>query len=115
MGYKQGDIVWIDYQYIGKLESKPRPCIIISNKSSHSLDNDYLICPITSTIRLNKYSVLIENKDLSRTLPKDCEIRANKIFTYRESKFLEKHGEVINKDKMIEVLSKTHDATKLDN
>lgn len=104
--YKQGDIVWIDYQFIGDTESKKRPCIIISNLESNSLDNDYIICPITTTNRINKFSALIENKFLSRSLPKSCEVRCNKIFTYRENKILEKHCEIIDEDFLKEVLDK---------
>lgn len=104
--YKQGDIVWIDYQYIGDSESKKRPCIIISNLESNNLDNDYIICPITTTSRLNVFSVVIENKYLSRSLPKTCEVRCNKIFTYRESKIISKHCEVIDESFLKEIIDK---------
>lgn len=107
MSYKQGDIVWIDYQYIGKNESKPRPCIVVSNSNSNTIDTDLIICPITTTIRLNSFSVLIENKDLSRSLPENmCEIKTNKIFTYNSSKILNKHGEIISRDKIREIIEK---------
>ncbi|KAB1065195.1 type II toxin-antitoxin system PemK/MazF family toxin [Salibacter halophilus] len=104
--FNQGDIIWIDYQYIGEKDSKPRPCIIISNQTINDLDNDYLICPITTTNRLNKFSVPIENKFLSRSLPKSCEIRCNKIFTYREDKIKEKHCEIIDEDFLRNILDK---------
>jgi len=112
--YKQGDIVWIDYQYIGELSSKKRPCIIISNLESNNLDNDYLICPITTTNRINPFSALIDNKYLSRSLPQSSEIRCNKIFTYRQDKIAEKHCEVINKEFLEEVLAKVYSAIVVD-
>lgn len=114
INYKQGDIVWIDYQYIGKTESKKRPCIIISNLESNNLDNDYLICPITTTNRINQFSALIENKFLSRSLPKSCEIRCNKVFTYRQDKIVKKHCEIIEEEFLKEVLNKVAKAISAD-
>lgn len=104
--YNQGDIVWIDYQFIGEMESKKRPAIIISNQEANKLDSDYLICPITTTNRINKFSALIENRDLSRSLPQSCEVRCNKIFTYREDKIDSKHCEIINEAFLKEILEK---------
>lgn len=106
MSFKQGDIVWIDYQFIEKEGSKKRPCVIISNANSNSLDKDYLICPITTNQRLDQFSVLLERNHLSRSLPKSCEIRANKVFTYRESNIIEKHAEIIVADKLQEIVEK---------
>ncbi len=104
--FKQGDVVWIDYQYIGENDSKKRPCVIISNSKSNSLDNDYLICPITTTNRINPFSALIEDKHLSRSLPKSCEVRCNKVFTYRKDKIVEKHCEIIDGSLMKEIIKK---------
>lgn len=113
MTFKQGDIVWIDAQYIGDTASKPRPCIIVSNKSSNSIDSDYIICPITSNIRLDAFSVVIDNNDLSRSLPKSCEIRTNKMFAYSASKILNKHCEVINNAKLKEIIDKSISAIEI--
>jgi mRNA-degrading endonuclease toxin of MazEF toxin-antitoxin module len=113
--YRQGDIVWIDYQFIGDTESKKRPCVIVSNSLSNNLDKDYLICPITSTSRISPYSALIENKHLSRSLPKSCEVRCNKVFTYREDKIVSKHCEIIDEDFLKEVLSKVCAAIRFEN
>ncbi len=111
--YNQGDIVYIDFQYIDKKSgSKPRPCLVISNKSSNGIDGDILVCPITSTIRLTSFSVIIDNKDLSRSLPKECEIRTNKVFTYASKKVLSKHGEIINTAKLEEIINKVISAIK---
>lgn len=104
--FKQGDVVWIDYQFIGEKDSKKRPCVIISNSKSNVLDNDYVICPITTTNRINSFSALIEDKHLSRSLPKTCEVRCNKIFTYRKDKIVEKHCEIIDETLLKEILDK---------
>lgn len=104
--FKQGDIVWIDYQFIGENNSKKRPCVIISNSKSNTLDNDYLICPITTTNRINSFSALIEDKHLSRSLPKSCEVRCNKVFTFRKDKVVEKHCEIIDDTLLKDILDK---------
>lgn len=104
--FRQGDIVWIDYQFIGGKETKKRSCVIVSNTTSNELDNDYLICPITTTNRINKFSALIEDKFLSRSLPKSCEVRCNKVFTYRKDKIIEKHCEIIDEEFLKEILKK---------
>lgn len=104
--FKQGDIVWIDYQFIGENNSKKRPCVIISNSKSNTLNNDYLICPITTTNRINSFSALIEDKHLSRSLPKSCEVRCNKVFTYRKDKVVEKHCEIIDDTLLKDILDK---------
>jgi mRNA-degrading endonuclease toxin of MazEF toxin-antitoxin module len=112
--FRQGDVVWIDYQFIGDTESKKSPCVVISNSDSNKLDKDYLICPITSTSRISPYSALIENKYLSRSLPKSCEVRCNKVFTCREDKIVSKHCEIIDMDFLKEVLSKVATAIQFE-
>jgi len=48
------------------------------------LDNDMLIAQITSIIRGDKFSFQIRNSDLEIPLPKESEIRCNKIATIRK-------------------------------
>lgn len=115
MSFNQGDIVWIDWRYIDKInlqEKKPRPCLVISNKDSNDLDNDVLLCPITTNTRLNKFTVLLDNSDLSRSLPKKSELRANKIFTYKSSLVIGKHCEIINDLLLENILQKVFSAIK---
>jgi mRNA interferase MazF len=82
--YKQGDIIIINYPFSDDLKkSKLRPSIIISNQKSNSLDNDLLICPITTSIRASQFSYLIDEHDITNALPRNSEIRCNKIATIR--------------------------------
>jgi len=83
--YKQGDIVWVPYPLADKQgKTKVRPAIIISSEESNSLDNDLLIAQITSIIRSDKFSFRVRNSDLENPLPKESEIRCNKITTIRK-------------------------------
>ena len=89
--YQQGDIISVNYPFSDDFKkSKLRPAIIISNQKSNNLDGDVLICPITSTIRESEFSFLLNDIDLSDPLPKNSEIRCNKIATIRSSLILNK-------------------------
>jgi len=107
--YKQGDLVWLNYPYSDDFsQSKRRPAIIISNDISNSLDEDYLLCPITSILRNDIFPFRLENEFLSRPLPKTSEARCNKIVTVRESIIIAKFAslfpsQIIN---LIEVIKK---------
>ena len=82
--YKQGDIVAVHYPLTDKpVKTKLRPALIVSNDQSNSMDNDVLVCPLTTRIRNSKFSYQIINEDLTLPLPKDSEVRCNKIMTIR--------------------------------
>ena len=60
--YNQGDIVWVRYPFSDKPDkSRVRPAIVVSNHKSNKLDNDLLICPITSTLRDTPFSFVIQD------------------------------------------------------
>jgi mRNA interferase MazF len=105
--YKQGDLVWINYPYSDNFsQSKRRPAIIVSNDISNSLDDDYLLCPITSNLRNDSFSFRLENEHLSRPLPKISEVRCNKIVTVRESIIIAKFASLLPSKipKLIEII-----------
>jgi len=84
--YGQGDIISVWYPFSDNFKKgKSRPAIVISNEQSNLLDNDLLIAPLTSTIRNDPFSFPINNTDLTNPLPKECEIRCNKITTIRHT------------------------------
>lgn len=84
--YKQGDIIIVPYPFSDNFKKyKYRPAVIVSNKKSNDLDEDVLICPITSTIRENEFSYHLKEKDTKEALPVQSEVRCNKIVTIRKS------------------------------
>lgn len=84
--YQQGDIISVNFPFSDDIKkSKLRPAVVVSNKTSNDLDNDLLICPITSTIRKSDFSFILNDSDLTQPLPKNSEIRCNKIATIRNS------------------------------
>lgn len=116
MSYEQGDIVWIDWRYIDKVdegESKPRPCVVVSNKDCHTQDKgDIILCPITSNTRLNGFTFLLDNRSLSRSLSKFSEIRTNKLFTYKSSFVMKKHGVIIDDNIITQIINQVFSAIK---
>ena len=84
--YKQGDIIIVPFPFSDNLKKyKYRPAVIVSNQKSNDLDEDVLICPVTSTIRDNDFSYQLEEKDTDEALPVQSEVRCNKIVTIRKS------------------------------
>lgn len=89
--YNQGDIIIVNYPFSDDFKkSKLRPAIIISNQNSNVLDNDLLICPITTLIRASAFSYLIDENDITDALPRNSEIRCNKIATIRATLIINK-------------------------
>ena len=83
--FKQGDIVIVRYPFSDNpIKEKLRPAVIVSNSKSNKLDRDYLICPITSTLRETPFSFRLSKKHTEKNLPKKSEIRCNKIVTIRD-------------------------------
>jgi mRNA interferase MazF len=84
--YKQGDIIILPYPFSDDLKKyKYRPAVVISNQKCNDLDDDLLICPITSTIRENEFSHLLKEQDTKETLPVQSEVWCNNIVTIRKS------------------------------
>lgn len=84
--FKQGDIIAVRYPFSddpGK--SKLRPAVIISNERSNDLDQDFIISPITTTLRDTPFSFVLNEKDLISPLPRNSEVRCNKFATIRQN------------------------------
>ena len=76
----QQDLVWVKLPFSNLRESKVRPALVVSNNSYNKFNPDIVVCAITSKLKENAYSVLIENKDLSSgNLPIKSRVRADKI------------------------------------
>ena len=82
--YKQGDILMIRFPLADKPEkSIIRPVVVISNETSNNLDQDILVCQITTVIRETPFSFLLNDELLTTPMPQICEVRCNKIATVR--------------------------------
>ena len=63
--FNQGDIVLVSYPYSDYKGVKTRPAIIISNNIFNVSYQDILLIPLTSIIRGEEVSVILNSDDLS--------------------------------------------------
>lgn len=104
--YVQGDIIIVKYPFSDDPnKQKLRPAVIVSNAASNNLDKDYLVCPITSTLRDSKFSFLLQDNHTTNRLPKESEIRCNKIVTIRDKLIKDKFS-TLNEDAKQEVIKR---------
>ena len=108
----QGSIAWAAYPLTDKVDKlKRRPVLIISNDASNNLDGDYIVIPITKTIRHESFSLVIQPEDVLGELPVASELRCSKPFTVRDVLMYESIGSLDRKkvDQAIELL---HDSVR---
>ncbi|MFN0047869.1 MAG: type II toxin-antitoxin system PemK/MazF family toxin [Cytophagales bacterium] len=110
--YKQGDIieVWFPFSDF-PMKGKIRPAIIISNELSNAIDNDVLVAPITSKIRENEFSFLLQDEYLTISLPKNSEIRCNKMATIRISNIISKFS-FLKEERQSELIDRIYKSIK---
>lgn len=93
--FKQGDIWLVPFPYSDFNSYIKRPVLIISNNHFNEYSKDLLVCQITTKIRNDLNSILLEQKNLKfGSLPKISEIRCHKINILSKSKFLKKYSEI---------------------
>ncbi len=74
--YKQGDIIAVHYPLTDKpAKTKMRPAIVVSNEISNKLDNDILVCPITTKNHNTEFSYGLNNDQLMQLLLPGSEVR----------------------------------------
>jgi mRNA-degrading endonuclease toxin of MazEF toxin-antitoxin module len=85
--------VWAQFPLSDKLDKlKMRPVMIVSNKESNRLDNDLMVCPITSRLRADIFSLLLLDSMITIPMNIASELRCNKIMTLRHNLITEKAG-----------------------
>ena len=93
--FKQGDVILVPVPFTNLKESKQRPAIIISNDVRNAKNDDIIICGITSNIRDEPYSIIIEQKDMNEgNLHFTSRIKADKIFTIHKNIIKRKLGRI---------------------
>jgi mRNA-degrading endonuclease toxin of MazEF toxin-antitoxin module len=115
--YKQFDIIWVQFPLSDKIDKlKSRPALIVSNKFSNGLDNDVMVCPITSTIRGDEFAIILTDAMVSSPLDKESELRCNKVTNIRNSLFSDKIGELLPEyhDKILEKIKSAFDNFSID-
>lgn len=101
MNANQKEVVLLPYPFSNFENVKVRPALIISNDSFNKKSADCIMVPLTTVIKDEPYSVIINNSDMdSGELIKQSRIRADKIFSVEKSLITMKIGAI--KDKTFE-------------
>jgi mRNA interferase MazF len=79
--YQQGDIVIIEFPYSDTTGAKLRPVLIVSNDTANSQDYDIVCVKITTNQRSDRYAIALPPTATLQPLPRNSEIRCNKIQT----------------------------------
>ena len=85
--YKKGEIVLVKFPFTDMSDFKVRPALIMRNQD----DEDVIILPISTTIKLKKHDLVIKNPHYSgKPLPVPSAIRIGKICTIQTNLIIKK-------------------------
>ena len=89
----QKEIILLPYPFSDLGGKKVRPALVVSNNAFNKKSSDCIMVPLTSVIKDEPYSVVINQEDLSSgKLIKTSRIRADKIFSVEKSLVRKKIG-----------------------
>ena len=89
-GFVKGDIVVLPFPFSDLSVNKKRPALVIARIKSHG---DVLLCVITSRRTRDSDAVPVSRKDFTAGgLPRDSNVRPNRIFTADSSIILATAG-----------------------
>ena len=96
--FKQGEIVIVPFPFSDLSGIRQRPVLILSNLQYNKDSDDIVTCGITSNLKNDKYSILIDNTSLVEgILPIKSRIKIDKLFTL-EKNIVKKRIGRINKE-----------------
>lgn len=105
MQVNQKEIVLLAYPFSNLEATKVRPALIISNNQFNKKSKDCIMVPLTTIIKDEPYSIIVEKKDLSYgKLLKKSRIRADKLFSIEKNLITMKIGTL--KDNIFEKVKK---------
>ena len=87
--FVKGDVVVLPFPFSDLSNSKKRPALVVAELEG----DDIILCQITSEARVDKYFLILNNKDFKKgSLPLTSSIRPNRLFTADKSIILYKSG-----------------------
>ncbi|MBI2660426.1 type II toxin-antitoxin system PemK/MazF family toxin [Candidatus Woesearchaeota archaeon] len=94
---KQKDIVLLPYPFTDLERTKVRPALVVSNDFLNKKSNDSIMLPLTTVIRDETYSILINEEDLSsgKLIKPSC-IKIDKVFTVEKRLIVMRIGTLSN-------------------
>ena len=95
MRFEQKDIVLIPYPFTDQKGVKIRPAIIVSNNIFNMKCQDCIAVPLTSVIKNESYSLIINQDDLeSGRLIRQSRARIDKLFAVNKSLITRSVGKI---------------------
>src|SRR3989338_6393109 len=61
---RQRDILLVPFPFSDQSGQKVRPVLVLSHDSYNQFRDDVIVCAITSNLKINKYSIIINSKNL---------------------------------------------------
>jgi mRNA interferase MazF len=93
MVFHQRDLVLLPYPFSDKRGTKIRPALIVSNDFFNNRSNDFVMLPLTTIIKEQPFSFIIDQNDLeSGTLIQRSRIRIDRLFSLQKDKIIMKIG-----------------------
>ncbi len=90
---KQRDIVLIPVPYSDLSTNKKRPVLVLSSDDALRRSSDMLVASVTSNLAAGTAGIIIDTTDLEAgVLPRRSLIRADKIYTLRQSDIIKPYG-----------------------
>ena len=101
MQINQKEVVLLPYPFSNFEGRKVRPALVVSNETFNKKSADCIMVPLTTVIKDEPYSVVIDNEDMdSGELVKQSRVKADKIFSVEKNLVTMKIGVI--KDKIFE-------------
>lgn len=98
MNVNQKEIVLLPYPFSDLQGAKVRPAIVVSNDFFNRKSADCIMIPLTTVIKDEPYSIIINQEDLSSgKLLKSSRARADKVFAVKKDLITRKLGMVSDK------------------
>lgn len=105
MNVNQKELVLLPYPFSDLEGTKVRPALVVSNDSFNKKSADCIMVPLTTIIKNEPYSIIINQEDLSLgKLLKSSRIRVDKIFCVEKNLITRKIGKI--NDKTFEKIKK---------
>lgn len=91
----QKDIVLLPFPFSDLQGSKVRPALVVSNDIFNRKSDDCIMVPLTTVIKDEPYSIVIEQRDLkSGSIPMTSRVRADKLFSVEKKLVLKNIGTI---------------------
>lgn len=84
--FRQGDILIVPFPFTNLNSVKQRPVLVLSKNNYNRNSEDLIVCGITSNLREENNSILINNDSLiDGFLPRSSLVKVDKLFSVHKS------------------------------